>query len=60
MTPLWTIAGMAAAMRADKHGALPESTNGVSIDSRGRQAFRMALQTCAISAAPRARDSRDR
>lgn len=35
MTALWTISDMAAAMRADKSGALPKSTNGISIDSRG-------------------------
>jgi UDP-N-acetylmuramoyl-tripeptide--D-alanyl-D-alanine ligase len=34
MTALWTISDMAAAMRADTSGALPESTNGISIDSR--------------------------
>ncbi len=34
MTALWTILDMAAAMRADKSGALPQSTNGISIDSR--------------------------
>ncbi|HEY2756382.1 MAG TPA: UDP-N-acetylmuramoylalanyl-D-glutamyl-2,6-diaminopimelate--D-alanyl-D-alanine ligase [Pseudolabrys sp.] len=34
MTPLWTIDAMAAAMRAEKSGALPPDTNGISIDSR--------------------------
>ncbi|MDO9412055.1 MAG: UDP-N-acetylmuramoylalanyl-D-glutamyl-2,6-diaminopimelate--D-alanyl-D-alanine ligase [Pseudolabrys sp.] len=34
MTPLWTISAMAAAMRADTSGTLPESVNGISIDSR--------------------------
>jgi UDP-N-acetylmuramoyl-tripeptide--D-alanyl-D-alanine ligase len=34
MTPLWTIDAMAAAMRAEKSGALPPDTNGMSIDSR--------------------------
>ncbi|HEX3440796.1 MAG TPA: Mur ligase domain-containing protein, partial [Pseudolabrys sp.] len=34
MIPLWTIDAMAAAMRADKSGALPPDTNGISIDSR--------------------------
>ncbi len=35
MTALWTISDMAAAMRADKSGALPPDVNGISIDSRG-------------------------
>jgi UDP-N-acetylmuramoyl-tripeptide--D-alanyl-D-alanine ligase len=34
MTSLWTIDAMAAAMRAEKSGALPAETNGISIDSR--------------------------
>jgi UDP-N-acetylmuramoyl-tripeptide--D-alanyl-D-alanine ligase len=34
MSALWTIADMAAAMRADKSGALPQSVPGISIDSR--------------------------
>ena len=34
MIPLWTVSDMAAAMRAEKSGALPESVNGISIDSR--------------------------
>ena len=34
MSALWTIDEMAAAMRADKSGALPSETNGISIDSR--------------------------
>ena len=34
MTPLWTIADMAAAMRAEKSGALPAEVPGLSIDSR--------------------------
>ena len=32
--PLWTIAAMAAAMRAQRNGPLPESARGLSIDSR--------------------------
>jgi UDP-N-acetylmuramoyl-tripeptide--D-alanyl-D-alanine ligase len=32
--PLWTIEEMAAAMRAERHGALPPSASGISIDSR--------------------------
>jgi len=34
MTPLWTIDDMAVAMRAQRHGALPADSNGISIDSR--------------------------
>ncbi len=34
MSALWTIADMAAAMRADISGALPETVPGISIDSR--------------------------
>jgi UDP-N-acetylmuramoyl-tripeptide--D-alanyl-D-alanine ligase len=34
VTALWTIDDMAAAMRADKAGALPAEGNGISIDSR--------------------------
>ena len=34
MTPLWTISDMAAAMRADKSGKLPDAISGISIDSR--------------------------
>ncbi len=34
MTALWTIDAMAAAMRAQRQGALPAETGGVSIDSR--------------------------
>jgi UDP-N-acetylmuramoyl-tripeptide--D-alanyl-D-alanine ligase len=34
MTPLWTLDAMAAAMRADKSGRLPESISGISIDTR--------------------------
>ena len=34
MTALWTIDAMAAAMRADKCGALPADVPGISIDSR--------------------------
>ena len=34
MTALWTIDDMAAAMRADKSGALPADISGISIDSR--------------------------
>jgi UDP-N-acetylmuramoyl-tripeptide--D-alanyl-D-alanine ligase len=32
--PLWTSAAMAAAMRAEVNGALPEAVTGISIDSR--------------------------
>ena len=34
MSALWTIDDMAAAMRADKSGALPAEITGISIDSR--------------------------
>lgn len=34
MTVLWTIDDMAAAMRADTSGALPDGVTGISIDSR--------------------------
>ena len=34
MTALWTLSDMAAAMRADQSGALPDTVNGISIDSR--------------------------
>jgi UDP-N-acetylmuramoyl-tripeptide--D-alanyl-D-alanine ligase len=34
MTTLWTLSAMAAAMRAEKSGALPAETSGISIDSR--------------------------
>lgn len=34
MTLLWTVSDMAAAMRADTSGALPDGVNGISIDSR--------------------------
>ncbi len=34
MSLLWTVDDMAAAMRADKSGALPEGIIGISIDSR--------------------------
>ena len=34
MTSLWTLEAMAAAMRADKSGALPDSITGISIDTR--------------------------
>ena len=33
-TPLWTTTAMAAAMRAEVGGALPEAVSGLSIDSR--------------------------
>jgi UDP-N-acetylmuramoyl-tripeptide--D-alanyl-D-alanine ligase len=33
-TPLWTSGAMAAAMRAEVNGALPEAVTGLSIDSR--------------------------
>jgi UDP-N-acetylmuramoyl-tripeptide--D-alanyl-D-alanine ligase len=32
--PLWTVAAMADAMRADRAGALPDVVNAISIDSR--------------------------
>ncbi len=35
MTALWTLDAMAAAMRAEKTGALPADVPGLSIDSRG-------------------------
>jgi UDP-N-acetylmuramoyl-tripeptide--D-alanyl-D-alanine ligase len=38
MTPLWTIADMAKAMRAERRGALPQSADGLSIDSRNLDA----------------------
>jgi UDP-N-acetylmuramoyl-tripeptide--D-alanyl-D-alanine ligase len=31
---LWTVEAMAAAMRAERHGTLPRSVSGISIDSR--------------------------
>jgi len=34
MTTLWTPDAMAAAMRADRSGALPDQVSGISIDSR--------------------------
>jgi UDP-N-acetylmuramoyl-tripeptide--D-alanyl-D-alanine ligase len=34
MTPLWTLDAMAAAMRADKSGRLPDGITGISIDTR--------------------------
>jgi UDP-N-acetylmuramoyl-tripeptide--D-alanyl-D-alanine ligase len=34
MTALWTLDAMAAAMRAEKTGALPAEIGGISIDSR--------------------------
>lgn len=34
MTALWTLDAMAAAMRADRSGALPDQVSGISIDSR--------------------------
>ncbi|MGC1466369.1 MAG: Mur ligase domain-containing protein, partial [Pseudolabrys sp.] len=34
MSALWNIEAMAAAMRAQRRGALPVETNGLSIDSR--------------------------
>jgi UDP-N-acetylmuramoyl-tripeptide--D-alanyl-D-alanine ligase len=34
MTTLWTLDSMAAAMRADRSGALPDQVSGISIDSR--------------------------
>ena len=32
--PLWTVDAMAAAMGAERQGALPQSVSGISIDSR--------------------------
>src|SRR5438093_856588 len=32
--PLWTVDAMAAAMRAERMGKLPQSVTGISIDSR--------------------------
>ncbi len=37
MTPLWTLDAMAAAMGAEKSGALPAAVDGISIDSRTLQ-----------------------
>ncbi len=34
MTPLWTIEAMASAMGAQRHGVLPQSISGISIDTR--------------------------
>ena len=34
MTALWTISDMAAAMKADASGALPDGVSGISIDTR--------------------------
>ncbi len=34
MTPLWTIEAMASAMGAERHGVLPQSISGISIDTR--------------------------
>ncbi len=34
MTLLWTVSDMAAVMRADTSGALPDGVTGISIDSR--------------------------
>ena len=34
MTPLWTIEAMASAMGAGRHGVLPQSISGISIDTR--------------------------
>ena len=34
MSALWTVDAMAAAMRADKRGALPADVPGLSIDTR--------------------------
>jgi UDP-N-acetylmuramoyl-tripeptide--D-alanyl-D-alanine ligase len=34
VTPLWTIEAMASAMGAERHGVLPQSISGISIDSR--------------------------
>jgi UDP-N-acetylmuramoyl-tripeptide--D-alanyl-D-alanine ligase len=34
VTPLWTIEAMASAMGAHRHGVLPQSISGISIDTR--------------------------
>jgi UDP-N-acetylmuramoyl-tripeptide--D-alanyl-D-alanine ligase len=34
VTPLWTVDAMASAMGAERHGALPQSISGISIDTR--------------------------
>ena len=34
MSALWTVEAMATAMAAERHGALPQSISGISIDSR--------------------------
>src|SRR6185503_16676566 len=34
MSPLWTTGAMAAAMRAERSGALPANISGISIDTR--------------------------
>jgi UDP-N-acetylmuramoyl-tripeptide--D-alanyl-D-alanine ligase len=34
VTPLWTIEAMASAMGAERHGVLPQSISGISIDTR--------------------------
>jgi UDP-N-acetylmuramoyl-tripeptide--D-alanyl-D-alanine ligase len=34
LTPLWTIDAMASAMASERHGALPQSISGISIDTR--------------------------
>ena len=46
MTALWTIDAMAAAMRAERAGALPAEVSGISIDSRsiGRGEAFFAIQ----------------
>ena len=34
MSALWTVEAMATAMAAERHGALPQSISGISIDTR--------------------------
>ena len=41
---LWTIDAMAAAMGAERQGALPQSVSGLSIDSRTLDAGRSVLR----------------
>ncbi len=59
MTALWTIDAMAAAMRAEKSGALPADVPGLSIDSRSWQRARPSspskatTATATISSRPR-------
>jgi len=34
VSALWTVEAMATAMAAERHGALPQSISGISIDTR--------------------------